>query len=154
MTETLQLALPEQAQEDEVATQDSEEFFEIENDDETGLNRLFFDPDEVFHRKIGMTYDELQKLIQDFNLAECPKCENIIEVVIGDIDRNFRDEDGKKLSEEALAHFAEHRVRCNRCSENFCKTCSSLPYHIGMTCKEFKAPKCRFCHVAIPEEDE
>ena len=23
-----------------------------------------------------------------------------------------------------------------------------------MTCKEFKAPKCRFCHSVIPEEDE
>ena len=68
-TETLQLALPEPAQEDDTATQESEEFVEIENDDETGLNRLFFDPDEIYQRKIGMTYDELQKLIEDFNLA-------------------------------------------------------------------------------------
>jgi hypothetical protein len=101
-----------------------------------------------------MTYDEMRQMIEELNLTQCPKCENIFDVIPGELDRNIRDNEGKKLSEEALTHFSEHRIRCNKCSVNFCKTCNAQPYHLGMNCKEFKAPRCRFCHVVIPEENE
>lgn len=93
-------------------------------------------------------------MIEDFNLSKCPNCQYIAEIVPGEIDRNIRDEEGKKLSEESCVHFANHRVRCNKCSENFCSRCKAHPYHLGMTCEQFKAPRCRFCHSLLPEEEK
>ena len=50
---------------------------------------------------------------------------------------------------------AKYRVRCT-CGKVFCSKCREEPYHLGMTCKQFKdlknARKCRFCQKKIDKD--
>ena len=79
----------------------------------------------------------------------------MIEVVQGEIDRSIKDSNGNPLSEEALLHFSGYRVRCNSCEKNFYTACSLSPYHLGMTCEQYKqsliVDRCRFCSVVMKE---
>eukprot|EP00753_Platysulcus_tardus_P008318 PLAT15892.1.p1 GENE.PLAT15892.1~~PLAT15892.1.p1 ORF type:complete len:615 (-),score=134.59 PLAT15892.1:135-1763(-) len=93
----------------------------------------------------------------DDSLTRCPSCnygfEKIAhsgEVVAVGVPK---DDDGNPLTEEALRHREEHRVRCPECTQNFCVSCRAMPYHLGRTCEQFRdyteARKCRFCKSAL-----
>jgi hypothetical protein len=82
---------------------------------------------------------ELQKKMVNKVLADekgiiyC-KCGNAIEFLQGKIYYDIKKEDGTAISKTAAKHMSQHRIRCNECSINFCKSCKVEPYHIGMTC--------------------
>lgn len=82
-----------------------------------------------------------KSLLGGLETVRCPKpeCKNVMILEgAGKIDYNQKDESGKPLSKAACEHFAQHRIRCSACGDNFCKSCSENPYHIGMTCEEHK----------------
>ena len=54
---------------------------------------------------------KLKEFLETLNIVSCT-CGNMMEIVEGDIDHNLKDNFGRPLSEEALAHFAKYRVRC------------------------------------------
>ena len=77
------------------------------------------------------------------------KCGNAIEFSAGKIDYSVKNEEGKVVSKAAAKHMSEHRIRCNECTKNFCRSCKVEPYHLGFTCntyqKHINAPKCAAC---------
>ena len=85
--------------------------------------------------------DELQKqMIQKFiegdkSFVSC-ECGNVIEMLQGEVPLNYKKEDGKELTKAAAVHMSNNRIRCNECNINFCVSCRTKPYHIGMTCKQ------------------
>ena len=58
-----------------------------------------------------------------------------MEIEEGKVDLNQKDDQGKKLTKDCAIHMAKFRVRCNKCTENFCSKCKDYPYHIGKTCE-------------------
>lgn len=68
-----------------------------------------------------------------------------------------KDEQGKAMSAEAIAHRDEHRLRCRECESNFCTSCCAMPYHLGKTCDQARAhaeaEKCRFCDAVLDYQD-
>ena len=50
-----------------------------------------------------------------------------------------------------------YRIRCNGCGINFCSDCKVEPYHLGMTCAQYKKEKtqkkCRFCGCNIKRDN-
>ena len=64
------------------------------------------------------------------------------------------DDDGNPLSEAAVLHRDEHRLRCASCNTSFCTSCLATPYHLGANCQEHKEylarARCRYCDDALP----
>jgi len=91
----------------------------------------------------------LMKLVG--NLTKCPNCGEQNAFEEGSVDYNVRDEHNQRLSKEAAEDYAKNRCRCGFCKKDFCinPACQAIPYHLGMTCKEYedyvKTKKCRFC---------
>jgi len=91
----------------------------------------------------------LMKLVG--NLTKCPNCGEQNAFEEGSVDYNVRDEHNQRLSKEAAEDYAKNRCRCGFCKKDFCinPVCQAIPYHLGMTCKEYedyvKTKKCRFC---------
>ena len=89
-----------------------------------------------------------KQLKEEMNMIEW-KCNNLIEVISGEVDYKQKDEEGKVISKRAAEHMANCRVRCNNCDRVFWSKCNVEPYHIGKTWEEFAeyrgADKCRFC---------
>ena len=89
------------------------------------------------------------------NLVKCPSCGEQNAFEPGQIDYNVRDEKSQKITRQAAEDYAQHRCRCGFCRKDFCinKDCMAMPYHLGLTCEEFKhkqeANKCRFCDKEI-----
>ena len=89
------------------------------------------------------------------NLVKCPSCGEQNAFEPGQIDYNVRDEKSQKITRQAAEDYAQHRCRCGFCRKDFCinKDCMAMPYHLGLTCEEFKhkqeAKKCRFCDKEI-----
>ncbi|OMJ84353.1 hypothetical protein SteCoe_14579 [Stentor coeruleus] len=81
----------------------------------------------------------------------CP-CGNASWLEPGKVDLTYKDESGKVLSKKYAKHMAKYRFRCN-CSKVTCARCKAEPYHVGMTCEEFKdfqsAKHCRYCNSKI-----
>src|SRR3990167_4665210 len=54
-----------------------------------------------------------------------------------------------EFSDEVKRHFNTFRFRCRNCSETFCASCKTFPYHLGSTCEDVtsitKRVFCRFC---------
>ena len=101
-------------------------------------------------------YDELDKKFTGAllgQLVECPNCHEKNQYEEGKIDYNIKDDKNVKLTREAAIDYAKNRVRCPRCTKDFCATCKVMPYHVGKTCEQFKnfkkALKCRFCDTEI-----
>ena len=78
------------------------------------------------------------------NFVQC-SCENIMELLPGEIIQGQKDESGKLLTVEAARHMANYRIKCNECQKNFCTQCKSEPYHVGKNCDQAHARACRFC---------
>ena len=84
-------------------------------------------------------YEDLQtkmtlKLLDQQNgIVRC-KCGNAIEFMKGDIDYNYKNDEGKNINKAAAKHMSTNRVRCNECGNNFCIGCKAEPYHVGKTC--------------------
>lgn len=57
---------------------------------------------------------KLKEFLETLNIVTC-SCGNMMEVVEGIIEPNLKDNFGRPLNEEALAHFAKNRVRCYQC---------------------------------------
>ena len=68
-----------------------------------------------------------------------------------------RGEDGRLLSRPTWIHFNRYRIRCRECQEDFCTECKAIPYHLGMTCEQYKSyqgsRKCRFCQQSLQSEN-
>jgi len=98
--------------------------------------------------------EELQKkmvsevLNKEKGVIYC-KCGNAIEFIAGKIYYDLKKEDGSAMTKTAAKHMSQHRMRCNECGVNFCKSCKTDPYHAGFTCAQFKKnkeqKKCKFC---------
>ena len=88
----------------------------------------------------------------DKSIVIC-KCKNAIEVIPGKIFYDIKKDDGSAITKTAAKHMSQHRVRCNECENNFCKSCKVEPYHIGFTCsqhvKQKNQRKCKFCQCNI-----
>lgn len=72
-------------------------------------------------------------------------CGNVMFMEPGEIIKGQKDDKGNPVSMEAAKHMANHRIRCNECSKNFCTKCNAEPYHVGKTCDQNNATNCRFC---------
>ena len=75
------------------------------------------------------------------NIVECVKCKSEYEFVSGNPrDAPKKNESGKALTQADMIHYAENRFICPKadCRSEQCKTCSSIPYHTGFSCEEFK----------------
>jgi E3 ubiquitin-protein ligase MYCBP2 len=95
----------------------------------------------------------MQEMVKnDPSLIQC-SCNGIIAIAEGKADMNLKDDQGKKLTQEAAVHMAKFRIRCPKCEKNFCTKCLEEPYHLGKTCEQFKsfkaARKCRYCDEQI-----
>eukprot|EP01095_Lingulamoeba_sp_RSL-Kostka_P009076 TRINITY_DN3106_c1_g1_i1.p1 TRINITY_DN3106_c1_g1~~TRINITY_DN3106_c1_g1_i1.p1 ORF type:complete len:449 (-),score=163.39 TRINITY_DN3106_c1_g1_i1:81-1427(-) len=66
--------------------------------------------------------------------------------------------DGKPLSNEAINHRDEYRIRCRTCNIDFCSLNMTSPYHIGYTCQQYtdyiNSAKCRFCQDSISNHNK
>ena len=66
-----------------------------------------------------------------------------------------KDDDGKPMSDAAVAHRDTHRMRCPQCLSSWCTNCASTPYHTGLTCTEEATRRltaeCRFCDARVAE---
>eukprot|EP01103_Thecamoeba_quadrilineata_P003014 TRINITY_DN1284_c0_g1_i1.p1 TRINITY_DN1284_c0_g1~~TRINITY_DN1284_c0_g1_i1.p1 ORF type:complete len:639 (-),score=104.11 TRINITY_DN1284_c0_g1_i1:61-1977(-) len=90
-------------------------------------------------------------------LTTCPKCEFVFEKVEKPLTRtptSLLGPDGKELSTDLLRHHSENRFRCRSCSTEFCASCESMPYHLGLTCEErqenLRSRTCRYCRTKLP----
>lgn len=75
------------------------------------------------------------------NIVECVKCHSEYEFTSGNArDAPKKNEAGKALTAENQKHYAENRFVCQKadCKAEQCKKCTSIPYHTGYTCEEFK----------------
>ena len=72
------------------------------------------------------------------NIVVCcnPKCSEVIEVIPNRVDYTAKDENNKQVSRETAEHMAKYRIRCAKCTENFCASCKMVPYHLGKNCEE------------------
>jgi len=103
--------------------------------------------DQYLHKNIMATVEAEDSLIK------CPSCSVVVEKLEGNSSgQNLAEQvgmTGKRLSGQAVKHCQDHRFRCRQCSTIFCASCSSVPYHIGFTCEEYKvyqtSSKCRYC---------
>lgn len=97
-----------------------------------------------------------EAMATDESVMECERkgCENVIVFeppTAVDVPAVIveKDDAGNALDREAFVHFSTYRLRCNKCSADFCASCKTLPYHKGYTCETFTtheaARKCRFC---------
>jgi len=83
---------------------------------------------------LGDKYDELEETAMKIftkKCSKCPKCKISFLFEPGDIDPNIKDEKGKKLSNINAEHYAKNRCKCHNCTNDFCISCSVIPYHIG-----------------------
>lgn len=89
----------------------------------------------------------------DPNLITC-NCGAVIQFEEAKVDYNIK-MDRELVSKETAEHMAKYRVRCAKCTKNFCASCKQEPYHLGKSCEEaenFKdALKCRFCWEQLTE---
>jgi hypothetical protein len=134
----------------------------------TSLNRQFSNPDLVELLSAQEYTDYLERSFRAYtshnrNFVHCPECEATVEVEFHSwATKNLPDYqpapdtvglDRQKLKPDAVQHFLTNRFLCLPCNINFCRGCKETPYHLGLTCDEFKifkhAPKCRFCGVAV-----
>jgi hypothetical protein len=72
--------------------------------------------------------DELEKLAESLLLSSNPNlvtcsCQNIMEVVPGEVDFKVKNEVGQPISKEAAVHMSKFRIRCQKCEKNFCCKC-------------------------------
>ena len=85
------------------------------------------------------------------SLVTCPMCASSFAVrpgTVGELTASARVEMAD-ASDEALADFARHRVRCPDCSLEFCSSCSAAPFHYGhascqAAARAGEAYNCRF----------
>ena len=63
---------------------------------------------------------------------------------------------GNVMTYQACYDYAENYLKCNTCKINFCRKCSSEPYHIGLTCEEnfilLTRPKCKYDNTIITDD--
>ncbi|KAJ5070236.1 e3 ubiquitin-protein ligase mycbp2 [Anaeramoeba ignava] len=126
---------------------------------ECGESYVQRDFQEILDQKDYQRYDDLslKEFMVDKEMIECPSCKfQFLKSTVEDFLDTSQVEkyDGKVLSLKARKHRNKYRFRCQNCSSDFCSKCGATPYHIGYSCKEFKARslslKCRFCEEPIP----
>lgn len=89
-------------------------------------------------------FDELQnKAIRKMmNIIECAKCHAEYEFAAGNPrDAPAKDTNGKALTEADKAHYAQNRFICPKpdCKAEQCKECKAIPFHIALSCKDYKS---------------
>lgn len=75
------------------------------------------------------------------NLIDCFKCKVQFEFQEGNPrDAPKKDATGKEIKPEYARDYATNRFICpnSSCKTEQCRSCQASPYHLGMTCKEFK----------------
>ncbi|CAD8076897.1 unnamed protein product [Paramecium primaurelia] len=96
-------------------------------------------------------FNELDKklALKNQNIVECIKCQSQFSFEKGNPNEQVKDQQGKNISGEALINYANNRFICKQCKTEQCKQCNAVPFHIGMTCQQYKtnqqANKCILC---------
>jgi IBR domain, a half RING-finger domain/C2 domain len=113
-------------------------------------------PTKQFNHVLDMT---VMRYLDKVRIANCPSCNATFE--LGSHSGASRIEsltnelgiDRRPLSGPAQKDYLTNRFRCRDCHYEFCLSCKLSPYHLGMTCAEYKsfkvAPKCRFCECRL-----
>ena len=95
---------------------------------------------------------QAQAIQKMYNIITCCKCSAQFEFQEGSAkDAPKKDENGKPLTHEHAQDYAMNRFVCTSaaCKTEQCRSCGATPYHLGMTCKQFKdraLMKYLFCH--------
>lgn len=98
----------------------------------------------------------------DSTLVACPHagCGAVVELVVAEptaaelaqARRELADAAGP-VSDAAVRHRCQYRLRCRACGTEFCAACRASPYHAGRLCSEWAAyaaaQHCRFCGAAV-----
>ncbi|CAD8171033.1 unnamed protein product [Paramecium pentaurelia] len=92
-----------------------------------------------------------QKLaFKNQDIIECIKCKSQFFFEKGNPKDLVKDQQGKNISCEAQINYANNRFICKQCKTEQCRECKAVPFHIGMTCQEYKinsqANKCILCN--------
>ena len=83
----------------------------------------------------------------------CKKCHNAFLFEPGKESDAPKSNNGIILKKTHTRHYANFRFRCMKCREEQCRSCHSMPYHLGYTCEEFeKLTPCRYCGEALEHE--
>ena len=99
---------------------------------------------------------EFQKMVDGSDLARCAFCPTTFLFEPGNpSEAPDRDNNGKPLSLFYKNLYAKSRFKCpnTKCRKEQCKDCGASPYHVGMTCEEYKnLVQCRYCLTPIEHE--
>ncbi|CAD8052967.1 unnamed protein product [Paramecium primaurelia] len=92
-----------------------------------------------------------QKLaFKNQDIIECIKCKSQFFFEKGNPKEIVKDQQGKNINHEAQINYANNRFICKQCKTEQCRECKAVPFHIGMTCQEYKinsqANKCILCN--------
>jgi E3 ubiquitin-protein ligase MYCBP2 len=95
------------------------------------------------------------ELASDFPMVTCVQCQTNWSFEPGQSNITLRGSDGKQLTHDKLALYAQDRFKCpmKNCATEQCRQCGATPYHLGMTCDEYKTLiPCRYCGEGLEHE--
>ncbi|CAD8181444.1 unnamed protein product [Paramecium pentaurelia] len=139
---------------------------QIEKDAKTNI--AFFCPNQQCRKE--MTQQELIQLLgkekqdqyatimlaRQFNLIKCSACSEQGAFEKGSSITVLKDPiTNQQLQQKYVEHYLNNRFMCfnQKCRTEQCKECKAIPYHLGMTCEEYKIKKsskcCRYCDQLI-----
>ncbi|KAL4472349.1 hypothetical protein ABPG72_002832 [Tetrahymena utriculariae] len=110
---------------------------------------------EDFENILGKEkFDKLdtQLLEQGCDIVACIKCNQKFDFQQGDPNSLVNNKDGKLLDKKLLQHYSENRFVCQNvaCKTEQCRSCKSVPYHLGYECSDFQkfqeSKRCRYCN--------
>ena len=96
----------------------------------------------------------LEQTLQKTSVT-CIKCNQTYSFEPGDMNSLIKGSDNKPLTGQNLKWYVENRFKCptNNCGTEQCKTCQASPYHIGVSCDEYKNfTPCRYCGEGLEHE--
>jgi len=110
---------------------------------------------DFLKRVMGEQYKSIIEELDDFLVQQaagggirisCSNCGKVYLFEPGNIMDAPKQHNGEPLSLEQRDHFSKYRFRCPSCTEDQCRSCKVIPYHIGMDCDQFKnLVPCRYC---------
>ncbi|CAD8101230.1 unnamed protein product [Paramecium sonneborni] len=139
---------------------------QIEKDQKTNTEFQCANPD---CRKQMIEYDLIQligkekhdqysqiMLFRQFNIVKCSACSEQGAFEKGSSITILKDPvTNLQLQQKYVEHYLNNRFMCfnQKCKTEQCKECKAVPYHLGLTCEEYKIKKsskcCRYCDQPI-----
>ncbi|CAD8152124.1 unnamed protein product [Paramecium octaurelia] len=93
---------------------------------------------------------------RQFNIVKCSACSEQGAFEKGSHITTLKDPvTNQQLQPKYVEHYLNNRFMCfnQKCRTEQCKECKAVPYHLGMTCEEYKIKKaskcCRYCDQLI-----